>query len=365
MRRVLGKIKRRILRRDEPWDPNLLLDLHTLSDKRFVEVCHRFFLDRKSDETGLEQYLADMNQGASRLEILRRILCTEEYINRAELGFFGSCEAERALPDLFAQYPDHYQVAPLLENSNDTALFFKVMSLDDFDWLEHNIFRYGYYDHPHSWGLCADDDKRRITQIALSMNPSRSLELGCATGQILNLMRQAGVDAEGVDISHLALSKAWPSVRRFIHFGDLLELNLDEGGYDLVLGLDIFEHLNPNKLPEYVERCFRILAPGGFLLANIPAYGKDRIFGEVHKCMTPKWLDDLAKQKPFDLLHADTMGWPVNGHLCWAGTEWWEEVFTSKGFTRAESAEKKVRATHAKDMARETPARLSFYIFKK
>ncbi|KIX11239.1 DUF4214 domain-containing protein [Dethiosulfatarculus sandiegensis] len=172
MRRLLGRIDRRILRRDEPWDPNLLLDLHTLSDKRFVEVCHRFFLDRKADEPGLKKYLENMRQGVSRLETLRRILCTEEYINRAEMDFFGSCESERALPNLYNRHPDRYQVAPLLENPNETALFFKVKSPDDFDWLEQKLYRYADYDHPHSWGLCADDDKRRLAKIALTPPPA-------------------------------------------------------------------------------------------------------------------------------------------------------------------------------------------------
>ena len=121
----------------------------------------------------------------------------------------------------------------------------------DFDWLEAAIIEDGYYEHAGVWSLEPDDDKRTMGELLASFRPRRALELGCSSGTVLRVLAEHGVDADGVDISHMAYEHALPDVRAHIHIGDLLDLELPSD-YDLVFGLDIFEHLNPNRLETYL-----------------------------------------------------------------------------------------------------------------
>ena len=90
----------------------------------------------------------------------------------------------------------------------------------------------------------------------------------------------------------MSRSAAWPSSAASrrpdrIHQGDLLTLPL-AGPFDLVYGLDIFEHLNPNRLDDYLARVAALLADGGYLYAALPAFGDDPVFGLVF----PMYLRD-------------------------------------------------------------------------
>lgn len=117
----------------------------------------------------------------------------------------------------------------------------------DFDWLEAAILQQGYYELPGVWNFGVDVDKRVMAEIVGTFAPARALEMGCASGAVLECLHDLGILAEGVEISSMALSRASERVRSRIHQGDLLELDMS-ATYDTVFGLDVFEHLNPNRI---------------------------------------------------------------------------------------------------------------------
>ena len=130
---------------------------------------------------------------------------------------------------------------------------FNVQSPSDFDWLEAAILTNGYYEKPGVWNLGIDSDKRMIAEMIASFEPRKALELGCAAGAVLECLAERGIDAEGVEISSMAIARATDRVRPRIHQGDLLSLELDRD-YDVVFGLDVFEHLNPNRIESYLSQ---------------------------------------------------------------------------------------------------------------
>ena len=115
----------------------------------------------------------------------------------------------------------------------------------------------------------------------------------------------------GVEISTFALEHAFPAIKSRIHHGDILTLPLAQSSYDLVTGFDIFEHLNPNKVDACVARVRDLLAPGGHIFTNIPAFGRDEIFGEVFEYYMPDWDNQRDGSSYFKMLHADMHGFPV------------------------------------------------------
>lgn len=363
MRGRLGRWQRRLRRKDHPWDPNFLVDVHSLPDERFVELCFRYFLDRRADPEGLRHFTGRLAEGMPRVELIKLLVTSEEYRDRL-LGRMPLPRGQELLPNLRELHPERYTVLPLLDEVNKEALFYKADGPADFDWLEEAILEHGYYDKPGAWDLEANPDTERMAAIARQLGATRSLELGCANGLVVEMLRRAGVAAEGVEISHLAMAYTRREVREHIHFGDLLELD-PAPGYDLIMGLDIFEHFNPNKLGRYLARCAELLAPGGRLWANIPAYGHDRVFGLVHEPMLAQWQEDIEAGRLFGLLHADAEGWPISGHLAWAGSAWWEAQFAAQGLARDEAAERAVHERFGQVMRELTPARLSFYVFVK
>ncbi|MBM4780463.1 MAG: class I SAM-dependent methyltransferase [Archangiaceae bacterium] len=276
------------------------------------------------------------------------------------------------------EFQRRYQQAYMLERSiiplrperyryeknvnNDELLMFSAQNSADFDWLEEQIFKFGYYEKPGVWSFTIDADKRMLAEMIASFKPTKTLDFGCANGPVVQALDELGVHSEGVEISSFALEHAFPNIKSRIHHGDLLKLPLVSSSYDVVSGFDIFEHLNPNKVDACVARIRDLLVPGGSVFTNIPAFGKDEIFGEVFEYYMADWDAQRDGSSYFKTLHVDMHGYPVNGHLIWADTKWWTGLFAKHGFARDLERE---RALHAQFGGRLYHSRRSFYVFRK
>ena len=335
--------------------PALLFDEKSLDDAAFLEECYLFFLQRPADPDGLEHFSHLLSAGAPRAEAVRQIMASDE---------FKSLQARHippSLPSLREMRPEKY-VVRYHRQTNQEMLFFRVESRDDFDWLEEQILGEGYYDNLSVWETGVDEDKRNLAEMAGCFKPAACLEIGCFTGPVLLLLQEAGVRAEGVEVSHLALAMAHRKVRQFIHFGALKELNLPPE-YDLLLGMDVFEHLNPNRLNDYLAECRRLLGGGGYLFTNIPAYGHDPVYGPAHGFALDEWEQQAARDENFSLIQVDGQGWPVSGHLIWADWKWWQGAFEAKGFKRETGLEKALHQRFDGFIDEKAPARRSFFVF--
>lgn len=97
----------------------------------------------------------------------------------------------------------------------------------------------------------------------------RILDAGCGTGR--NLVEFGGLgSAEGVDFSAEAVEfcrrRGLEQVRR----AALEELPFEAGRFDLVIAADVIEHLDDDR--RALAELRRIAAPGGSLVATVPAY---------------------------------------------------------------------------------------------
>jgi len=271
------------------------------------------------------------------------------------------CERVRSSSSPRRRSPERYRLA--VDTSGTSPFWaFDVRDPSDFDWLERTIIDDAYYEHGGVWNLDPDEDKRVMGELLASLGPRRALEIGCSSGTVLAVLAEHGVDGEGVEISRMAYDHAAPDVRKRIHLGDLLDLDLPSD-YDLVYGLDIFEHLNPNRLARYLRALRARVRTGGWFFANIPAIGRDEVFGEVFPVYVEEWNDDIAAARPFRVLHCDDDGYPMNGHLVWAHTTWWVAEIESAGFVRRPDVEREIHERYA-DHFLVAPARASFYVFR-
>jgi SAM-dependent methyltransferase len=186
------------------------------------------------------------------------------------------------------------------------------------------------------------------------------LELGCASGGVLAGLVERGIRATGIDVSEHARDLAPAAVREHIVLGDLVALDLPSG-YDAVVGLDVFEHLNPNRVPTYLARLAALTREAGWCVANIPAFGDDPVFGRVFD-------DYLEEPKPstlFRRVHVDDRGYPLHGHLIWATWDWWIDRFADAGFARRPAIEAAIQDRYDEHWRAVSPARRPMYVFRK
>ena len=328
-----------------------------VGDSEFVDRAFREILGRDADHGGLEFYRGVLRQGVGRTSVLLDIMRSEEF--RRTL-----VPAVTTLPNLIVARPERYR-RTTDRNNGSSMLVFEVAAPADLDWLERAIIDHGYYEAPGVWVLEVDFDKRLVAELLAAFAPTAAIELGCASGAVLQCLDEAGVaGAEGIEISSMAIAKAADSVRPRIHQGDLLSLPLPRR-YDLLFGLDVFEHLNPNKLAAYIARIAEITTDDAYLFCNIPAFGHDPVFGTVFPFYVDGWSDDAAAGRPLRSMHVDESGYPIHGHLAWGDAAWWTRQFEKAGFTRDEEIERAFHRKYDAYMEKRSPARRAFFVFGK
>jgi SAM-dependent methyltransferase len=98
------------------------------------------------------------------------------------------------------------------------------------------------------------------------------LEVGCGRGEFLGLLRDAGIQAQGVDIDPGMVQTARSQGFDVAQDDALQFLHADPapGPYQGVFCAHFIEHLTPEQVVHFLEGARRVLAPGGRLVAVTP-----------------------------------------------------------------------------------------------
>jgi SAM-dependent methyltransferase len=122
--------------------------------------------------------------------------------------------------------------------------------------------------------------------IARHFPPDRDatgIDLGCGHGAVLYFAQRAGYrNLVGVDASAEQVAAAAALGVRGVSQGDLLPTleRLPDASQDLVLAIDVLEHLGKAELFPFVDAVLRVLRPGGRFLLKVPN-GESPLFGRV------------------------------------------------------------------------------------
>lgn len=98
----------------------------------------------------------------------------------------------------------------------------------------------------------------RALWIKLTINPKNCLDIGCGTGLLVYYLRKLGVQAYGVDVSGYAVSAASREIQPFLQKADLRKLPYDNDEFELVVSMDVLEHLGRDQLKEAVNESIRV-----------------------------------------------------------------------------------------------------------
>jgi len=179
-----------------------------------------------------------------------------------------------------------------------------------------------------------------------------ALDVGCATGYLVEVLRERGVDAQGCDLSEFAIDHATPGAVGHVRVANLFAgLPWPDGAFELVTTLEILEHLPPDRVPDALHELARVCR--GYLYATIPSFGPNRSGpdGHLEGKVRPERVDhyrrlgpDFKGPVPESDLAVDADGELVEGHLCIASFEWWTERFADAGFTRCADVEERLYA---------------------
>lgn len=94
------------------------------------------------------------------------------------------------------------------------------------------------------------------------------LDIGCGTGNFLQVAQKAGWQITGTEIASRATSLASQNVGNHILQGDIVDLDLPTSSYDLITNYHVIEHLLDPVAQ--LQRCHELLAPDGILFIETP-----------------------------------------------------------------------------------------------
>ena len=146
--------------------------------------------------------------------------------------------------------------------------------------------------------------------------PRMFLDIGCATGMLIESMRKEGWEVRGVDVCRE--SAEYGKVHRGV---DIFPGTLEEAGFaDGIFGAVHFSHLIEH-LPDprsFLGEVKRILAPGGYALITTPNVDgfQARLFGKAWRSaiadhtvlFSRKTLQSLVSEIGFDIQRCVTWG---------------------------------------------------------
>lgn len=103
--------------------------------------------------------------------------------------------------------------------------------------------------------------KERVEKFLAGNTSARILDLGCGEGVLVKAFRERGYNITGMDLNYES---------EYVQRGSILETGHPDASYDIVLCLDVIEHLSYEDQERAVCEMARLLKPGGKLLLTVP-----------------------------------------------------------------------------------------------
>jgi 2-polyprenyl-3-methyl-5-hydroxy-6-metoxy-1,4-benzoquinol methylase len=180
------------------------------------------------------------------------------------------------------------------------------------------IVDHGVEDAEAPWRRLAHE--RRLERVARHAAGGRLLEVGCASGEFLEIAAAEGYEVEGLEPDPGTSAGARERARLPVRTGTLEDAAYAPGSFDVVVLWHVLEHLDSPR--RAIEEARRILRPGGVLGVETPAI--DTLWFRVLRSRWRQLIPDhyfffgretltrLIESEGFQLLELEKVGRPMS-----------------------------------------------------
>ncbi len=116
------------------------------------------------------------------------------------------------------------------------------------------------------------------------------LDAGSGEGFGVEMMRKAGLDAWGIDLSADVVQKTSARYGAYFSVGSITRIPYDDATFDAVTCMEVIEHVPEADAIKALAEIHRVLRPGGRLILSTPN-GKNSIGGEVNAYHFKEYTD--------------------------------------------------------------------------
>lgn len=132
---------------------------------------------------------------------------------------------------------------------------------------------------------------KKLDQIEKRISKGKVLDVGCATGFLLEEAKKRGWQELGVDVSSFAVNYCWKQ-GLLVKKGTIAEIRFPNKSFNVVTSLQTIEHeIDPL---EHLKEIYRILSPGGMAVLTTPDHN-----ALTRKLMGKGWFGYRHKEHLF------------------------------------------------------------------
>lgn len=174
-------------------------------------------------------------------------------------------------------------------------------------WLEHQRDAFGHAD---IYARARNDLTERNlhwlkTLLKYRLPQAKVLELGCSHGSFVALLRQAGYDAAGVEMSPWVVEFGQKTFGVPISVGPTENLDITPGSLDVIALMDVLEHL-PDPVAT-LAYCLQLLKPDGILLIQTPQFKEGATYSALVET-NARFLEMLIPEEHIFLFSERSVG---------------------------------------------------------
>lgn len=196
----------------------------------------------------------------------------------------------------------------------------------DNDYFQNSQTYQDYYNYAQAiFDLNYCPRLQQLAPFILTWKNKKVLDIGCAAGGSLALLRKKGALVTGIEISKDACRAAFKRFRLEVINKSLENIQLSDESFDVVMMFDVLEHLQrPGKALEHITDSLQM---GGHLALTVPNFNRFSIEGLNWLGLQKYWehinyfkssvLCDKLSKLGFDIieLHSYTMGLPEKSRI--------------------------------------------------
>lgn len=154
-------------------------------------------------------------------------------------------------------------------------------------WLGHQKQNLGFPDiHARARNDLTERNLHWLkTLLKYRLPPAKVLELGCSHGSFVALMRQAGYESSGVEMSPWVVDFGQKTFDVPISVGPLEALDIAPESLDVIVLMDVLEHLPDPAVT--MAHCLKLLRPDGLLLIQTPQFKEEEDYTALLESKAP------------------------------------------------------------------------------